>query len=234
MVINIGIQGNQPFPLAETSISRHHAVFQKDDRTGRMTLRDNGSTNGTYILKNGTFQRINGEVQVGMETIVRLGAEFTFRIKDLFVSKAQPKPKPKETIVDISNLRNVYEAYNHNKMSIEAKTSNIMMWRMMSMSLGGIFGVVLSMLLPEDLGGDPVVGNIIKVLGTVIAIGIAWLIVDVMNKDLIRRKDQNERYFRKKYCCPKCGYHFGQKLYDNILAEGKCPNRNCMCKYTGK
>lgn len=229
MEINIGIQGNQPFRLTETSISRHHAVFRKDDRTGRMTLRDNGSTNGTYIFVNNRFQRINGETPVTMDTIVRVGAQYTFCIKELFVDKPNP-----QKAVDISNLRNVYEAYSHNKMAIEAKTGTIMMWRMASMSLSGIFALIIGMLLPEEFGGNATISVIIKVVGTILAIAIAWLIVDVMNKDLIRRKDQNERYFRKKYCCPKCGYHFGQKLYDNILAEGKCPNRNCMCKYTGK
>ena len=34
--------------------------------------------------------------------------------------------------------------------------------------------------------------------------------------------------------CPKCGYHFGTKLYENILAEGKCPNSSCKCKFKGK
>ena len=41
-------------------------------------------------------------------------------------------------------------------------------------------------------------------------------------------------YLKLNYCCPKCGFHFGLKLYENILAEGKCPNTSCRCKFTGK
>ncbi len=231
MDILIGKFGNQPFKLTEPSISREHAFFHMDEATGKMTLRDNNSTNGTWIMAaNGNFKRLAGEVAVGPNTLVRLGAKQTFRIKDLM---AKMPPKQDET-VDISGLRNIYETYNRNKMSLEAKTSNIMMMRMASLSLGSIFAIVLTMLLPKDFAGDTTASAAIKVAGSIIAIGFSWIIVDIKNKSLIRRKDQNERFFRKKYCCPKCGYHFGTKLYENILAEGKCPNSSCRCKFTGK
>lgn len=234
MDILIGKLGNQPFQLTESSISRKHALFHLDEKTGRMTLRDNNSTNGTWVMTtSGSFRRIVGEVTVGPNTLVRLGAQYTFRIKDLIAKKQSPQPKPEE-VVDISELRDIYETYNRNKMSLEAKTSNIMMMRMASLSLGSLFAIVLSMLLPKDFAGNTTVSAAIKVAGSIIAIGFSWIIVDIKNKSLIRRKDQNERYFRKKYCCPKCGYHFGTKLYENILAEGKCPNSNCRCKFTGK
>lgn len=50
MDILIGKQGTQPFPLTESSISRKHALFHHDPQTGVMTLKDNNSTNGTWIL----------------------------------------------------------------------------------------------------------------------------------------------------------------------------------------
>lgn len=229
MDILIGKHGNQPFKLTEPSISREHALFHKDEVTGRMTLRDNNSTNGTWIMANdGRFKRLVGEAPVGPNTIVRLGAKHTFMIKELLAGGK------KSVAVDISNLRAVYEKYQQDKMSLEAKTSNIMMWRMTSLSLGSIFAILLTMLVPKDFAGDTTVSSIIKIAGSVVAIGLSWLIVDIKNKNLIRRKDENERNFRKKYCCPKCGYHFGTKLYENILAEGKCPNSNCRCKFTGK
>ena len=129
MDIIIGKQGNQPFKLTESSISRQHALFHLDEATGKMTLKDSNSTNGTWILaKDGKFKRLLGEAPVGLNTLVRLGATETFRIKDLLV-KISDKP------VDISKLRIVYECYNQNKMNLESKTSNIMMWRMASLSL---------------------------------------------------------------------------------------------------
>ena len=226
MDIKLGKAGNQPFPLTESSISRNHASFHLDEQTGKMTLRDENSTNGTYIKsKDGTFKRLYGETIVGLNTVVRLGAKQSFVIKDLI---KQPPPPPPVS-VDITKLRTVYEAYNSNKMELEAKTSNIMMLRIASMSLSAL----VVNLIPLD-GMTTMEKIAIKGVGTILALIVSWILVDMKNKDLIRRKDQNERYFRKNYCCPKCGFHFGARIYDNILAEGRCPNNNCKCKYTGK
>ena len=237
MEILIGKQGNQPFVLSESSISRKHAIFRLDETTGNMTLQDHNSANGTYILApNNTFKRISGAVVVNPHTIVRLGAKYTFRIKELLntgVVINNTKPDNSQP-VDISNLREIYDLYNKNKLEIEAQQSSIMMWRMASMSLGGVVTLGMMSMLPEDFAGDPRIGTLIKGLGTVIAIIIAWQIVRIKNKNLLRRKEHNDRFYKKKYCCPKCGYHFGAKIYDNIIAEGKCPNNNCRCKFTGK
>ena len=235
MDIIIGKQGNQPFKLTESSISRQHALFHLDEATGKMTLKDSNSTNGTWILaRDGKFKRLVGEAPVGLNTLVRLGASTTFRVKDLLVKSSAKLVASEEKSVDISKLRMVYECYNQNKMSLESKTSNIMMWRMASLSLGGIFAVMISLILPKEVAGNETISAIIKISGSILAIGISWFVVDMKSKGLIQKKDQNERYFKKNYCCPKCGFHFGLKLYENILAEGKCPNSNCRCKFTGK
>ncbi len=230
MDIKLGKTGNQPFPLTESSISRNHASFHMDEQTGKMTLRDEGSLNGTYIkAKDGTFKRIFGDTPVGLNTVVRLGAKQTFVIKDLMKQQTPPPPVSE----DISKLRMVYEAYNSNKMELEAKSSNIMMLRIASMSLSAIVVNLLTLFIPQD-AMDQTTKVSIQAIGTVLALIVSWLLVDMKSKDLIRRKDQNERYFRKNYCCPKCGFHFGPRIYDNILAEGRCPNNNCKCKFTGK
>lgn len=235
MDIIIGKQGNQSFKLTESSISRQHALFHLDEATGKMTLKDSNSTNGTWILaRDGKFKRLVGEAPVGLNTLVRLGASTTFRVKDLLVKPSAKLVASEEKSVDISKLRMVYECYNQNKMSLESKTSNIMMWRMASLSLGGIFAVMISLILPKEVAGNETISAIIKISGSILAIGISWFVVDMKSKGLIQKKDQNERYFKKNYCCPKCGFHFGLKLYENILAEGKCPNSNCRCKFTGK
>jgi hypothetical protein len=194
MDIIIGKQGNQPFKLTESSISRQHALFHLDEATGKMSLRDSNSTNGTWILaKDGKFKRLVGEASVGLNTLVRLGAASTFRIKDLLPVVNNNAP------VDISKLKLVYENYNQNRMSLEAKTSNIMMWRMASLSLGGIFAVMISLILPKEVAGNETISAIIKISGSILAIGISWFIVDIKSKRLIQRKDQNERYFKKNY-----------------------------------
>jgi len=230
MDIILGKNGNQPFPLTESSISRHHASFHLDEKSGKMTLRDEKSTNGTYILaKDGTFKRLSGTAVVGMNTTVRLGAKHTFVIKDLVKQTTPPPPQAE----DISKLRAIYEAYNTNKMALEAKSSNIMFVRIAALTISAtIANLLVSVVVQENI--DQTVRFVIQLIVTVIALAISWVLVDMKNKSLIRQKDQNERYFRKNYCCPKCGFHFGPRIYDNILAEGRCPNNNCKCKFTGK
>ncbi len=227
MDILIGRNGNQPFALTEPSISKQHAILHVDEATGKMTLRDNNSTNGTYIYANDrTYKHISGETPVGKETIVRLGAKITFKIKELL-----PEEKP----YDITHLRNIYKTWNINKMEIERQSSNIMMLRMASLGLGTVIGIVFYALIPKDFMGEDneMAGNIVKALGGLLSIAICWFAVDSKNKALIKRKDDNDQFFKTKYRCPKCGYHFGSKIYDNILAEGKCSNPNCKCKFTG-
>lgn len=233
MDILIGKQGNQPFALTENSISRKHAILHVDEATGKMTLTDNRSMNGTYLrLNDGSFKRISGATQVGPETVVRLGAIQTFRIKDVISSGRSGNGG--DNAVDISKLRNIYEAYQKNKLSLEAQTSNIMMMRMTSIGLGGVVATIVMTCIPSDFAGDPNVGMLIKGGTSLVALLVSWIVVDIKNKNLINRKDQNERFFKKYYCCPKCGYHFGTRLYDNLLAEGKCPNNNCKCKFKGE
>lgn len=101
------------------------------------------------------------------------------------------------------------------------------------MSLSSIFVIIIPLFLPENVVDDTT-KKVIQVVGTILALIISWVLVDMKSKDLIRQKDQNERYFKKKYCCPECGFHFGPRIYENILAEGRCPNNNCKCKFTGK
>lgn len=227
MDILIGKHGNQPFQLTESSISRQHAVLHVDPN-GQITLRDNNSTNGTWIRANdGSYRRLIGATKVSPETTIRLGAQFTCTIKEIL-------KKPEPTVVDISHLRDCYDEYIENKMSFEAKSSNIMMLRMASMSLGTIIALLIAVILPSDFVGDETIGMIIKGVSSLIAIGLAWFVVDMMNKKLIRLKKENEETFKREYCCPKCGYHFGPKVYSNILAEGKCPNNSCKCRFTGK
>lgn len=231
MDIIIGRQGNQPFPLTEPSISKRHASFHLDEATGKMTLRDEHSTNGTYIkMKDGTFRRLYGEVVVGPGTMVRLGAKQVFMINELVKKTAPPPPQA----VDISHLRGIYETYNAQRMRLEAQQSSIMMLRIGSMSLSAVVvNVLAEVLIPKD-SLTSVSNAVVRLIGTILAVGISWLLVDMKSKGLIRKRNQNDRYFKKNYCCPKCGYHFGPRIYENILAEGRCPNSNCKCKFTGK
>lgn len=223
MEILIGKLGNQPFQITEPSVSRKHAILVVDDHTGQMILKDNGSANGTYVMVNGAFQRIN-QAKVGKDTVIRLGATLTFRVGEL-IKKKEPEA------VDISKLRYIYETYNTNKMNLEAKAANVMMLRIMAMSGGGILSLFIFAFLPPDIVGDAQTTNIIKAAISLVFLIIAWFLCESKNKSVIRKRNENETRFKKKYCCPKCNIFLGNKIFENIVAEGRCPNPNCKCKF---
>lgn len=50
MEIVIGREGNQPFPIADTSVSRKHAIFRILP-DGQYQLEDTNSAGGTYIIE---------------------------------------------------------------------------------------------------------------------------------------------------------------------------------------
>lgn len=230
MEIIIGKQGNQPFPITESSVSRRHAVFRYNKQSGKMTLTDTQSLNGTWLLgSDGVFHRITAETAVTPQTLVRVGAKTTFHIKDLMV-----QPKEPEQAINVAPLRQVYERYQMRRVELENSASNLMMMRMAVVTVGGLIGTLAAVLLPEDFMGDPTVGNVCKAVVTLVLVVVGLLAVSHKGHTVVEQRNMNERYFHKHYCCPKCGYHFGMKLYENILAEGRCPNHNCKAKFVEK
>ena len=58
--IIIGREGNQPFTINDEYVSRQHAVFTYDERTGLMTLTDKSRPEvGTFVKMGNQFQQIS-------------------------------------------------------------------------------------------------------------------------------------------------------------------------------
>ena len=216
--IIIGREGNQPFAINDEYVSRQHAIFTYDERTGLMTLTDKSRPEvGTFIRMGNQFQQIS-QCNVDATTDIRLGPFFTFRVGQLFQSPSQPqqpsKPqKPKQEKVDIAYLRRVAENYEDTKLKLEQKQANINSLRTLSL-VGSLAAGVISPII-TSMVGDNVTGE-----------KIAWYyqaIGPIIAKDIILKKSQNDKNYKISFCCPKCHVPFAGKLYENILAEGKCP-----------
>ena len=231
--IIIGREGNQPFAINDEYVSRQHAIFTYDERTGLMTLTDKSRPEvGTFIRMGNQFQQIS-QCNVDATTDIRLGPFFTFRVGQLFQSPSQPqqpsKPqKPKQEKVDIAYLRRVAENYEDTKLKLEQKQANINSLRTLSL-VGSLAAGVISPII-TSMVGDNVTGEKIawyyQAIGPIIA--VIFLISLMMycskaSKDIILKKSQNDKNYKISFCCPKCHVPFAGKLYENILAEGKCP-----------
>ena len=224
--IIIGKEGNQPFPIKDEYVSRQHAIFKYDDVTGVMTLTDQASANGTYIKMGNQYQQIS-QCVVDATTDIRLGPYFTFRVGQLFLPPQSPeKPggkKKNPEKVDIAYLRRVAENYEERKLKLDQKQSNVNSLRTLSL-VGSIAGGSISAIIPAFVGNE--VEWYIKLIGPLIAVIFMvalMLYCSKASRDIIVEKNQNEKNYKISFCCPKCHVPFAGKLYENILAEGKCP-----------
>ncbi len=229
--IIIGREGNQPFAINDEYVSRQHAIFTYDESTGLMTLTDKSRPNvGTFIRMGNQFQQIS-QCNVDATTDIRLGPFFTFRVGQLFQSPVHPqkpsKPqKPKQEKVDIAYLRRVAENYEETKLRLEQKQASVQSFQSMG-SLGLLLSAAISGILPKMLeGSGEGIAWYYMAIGPIIAVSflIALQIYCMKSKkDIIIKKNQNDKNYKISFCCPKCHVPFAGKLYENILAEGKCP-----------
>lgn len=225
--IIIGKAGNQPFAINDEYVSHQHAIFTYDESTGLMTLADKSSTNGTFVRMGNHYQQIS-QCNVDATTDVRLGPFFTFRVGQLFQSPSKPPqtttpPKPKQERVDIAYLRKVAENYEAAKLQLEQKQANINSLRTLSL-VGSLAGGGISAIIPKMVGEEVewyvlLIGPIIAVLFLV----TLMLYCSKASKDVILKKNKNEKNYKISFCCPKCHVPYAGRLYENILAEGKCP-----------
>lgn len=230
--IIIGKKGNQPFVITDDYVSRIHAIFTYEETTGIMTLTNKG-VNGTYIRMGNQFQRIE-QCYVNATTIVRLGPNFTFSIGQLFTSSGgsgdKPKPKPKERM-DISHLRRIAENYEETKLKLEQKQANVNSLRTLSL-VGSISGGTISGILMSVLGEEyKIITLVIGLLISIIFLVSLMVYCSKKTKEIAVKKSQNEKRYKIAYCCPnpKCNVPLAGRLFENIVAEGKCPK--CKTEY---
>ena len=236
--IIIGREGNQPFPIHDEYVSRRHAIFTYDEATGLMTITDKSRPNvGTFVRMGHQFQQIS-QCNVDATTDIRLGPYFTFRIGQLFQTpqiqqtpqppKKTPPEKPKVEKADIAYLRRVAENYEETKLKLEQKQADINSLRTLSL-VGSIAGGVISPVIMNMVGNIADDEKIYyQAIGPIIA--VIFLVALMMycskaSKDIILKKNKNDKIYKITFCCPnpKCRVPFAGKLYENILAEGKCP-----------
>ena len=68
---SVGRDAAADIPIADTSVSRLHAVIG-DAGSGRLSVTDRGSSNGTFVVRNGVARGIQSE-QVCEADTVRFG-----------------------------------------------------------------------------------------------------------------------------------------------------------------
>jgi len=234
--IIIGKEGNQPFVINDPNVSRRHAYLNIDEATGQMQLVDNKSTNGTFVYNGSGFVRLfaNQSYNVSLDTMLQLGPNTRFHIRRLFQKPIPPKKpekpeKPKVKRVDIRPLRIAHDFYNKEKVEIETKSGMVNGLRsctiLVSLTAAGGGKLIASGLGIED----EVTGWVLGILLGGVLMAILLTLINRFNKKIIHRRNKNEHDYAIRYCCPECHTSFKGKIYENILAEGRCPK--CKAEY---
>lgn len=232
--IIIGKEGNQPFAISDPNVSRKHAYLNIDEITGQMQLVDNNSTNGTFVYNGKGFVRLfaNQPYNVSLDTMLQLGPNTRFHIHRLFQQKPAPEKKPEKPQVkrvDISPLRLAHEFYNREKVEIETKSGTINGLRSCTI-LVSLTAVGGGKLIASSLDiGDEMISWVLGVLLGGLLMAVLLISINKFNKKLIHRRNKNEHDYAVRYCCPECHTSFKGKIYENILAEGRCPK--CKTEY---
>lgn len=240
--IIIGRQGNQPFAIGDPKVSSRHASLSVDDY-GHMILIDNNSTNGTYIYNGATFERIfpNQPYQVTGDSMIQLGPDTRFHVRRLLnlvvngaaasqqpVQKSAgqaPKQPPKPERVNIKSLRVVSENYSERKMQLDSKSgmiNNLRSCTILISMVAGSTGPLVSQITDMDKS-KTIVLSLITVGVAAVLMTILLVLISKFSKKIMREKAAIEKQYAIKYCCPKCKKPFKGLVYENILAEGKCP-----------
>lgn len=78
-VVTLGRDPSNVLFLPDPYVSREHGKIYVEDN--RIYYEDLGSSNGSYIYKDGKFEKVEGKVEIGNNTTLRLGMYTSVLIK---------------------------------------------------------------------------------------------------------------------------------------------------------
>lgn len=151
---NLGRDFSVPFQIDDkhASVSHNHASIIIDG--DQWLLRDNDSTNGTYVEENGKFRRIQN-LKINQKTWIRLGEQGHRG----YYFKARRVIMPNDYREDFVELNDIYQELENAKEKLESHrrtvkflTPTLMIVGLVLSALPGIegnfWGVRLSFMLP--------------------------------------------------------------------------------------
>ena len=215
-------------PPEYSRVSRHHATVRWHD--GAVTIKDNGSSNGTFV--NGS--RVTS-TPIGENDTVWLGGKgidsrcYQLDMKKLFAmfpagaSKPAPKSNSDDYTREFAQVKKAYIDYHAQLSKLTRKTNmRMQLPKVLLSAIPAVIGVILML----KFGGS--MGFIAMSAGTVLTGVIGTLTMgksskrqDKLSEDIL---DLQLKY-QKLYKCPKCGKEFGLDLHwKRIQADGKCPH----------
>jgi DNA-directed RNA polymerase subunit RPC12/RpoP/ribosome-associated protein YbcJ (S4-like RNA binding protein) len=188
-------------------VSRRHAKITR-------------SANGIYIedleSKNGVF--VNGQMikkkKVTASDRITLGKEYELNLNKIL----QQLPMSDEEFRDeFLRLKTVYENYTKAKTKIQSESQGKMMLkRSLPMAIPGLLMI----------GSTTFLGPAATIVGGVLSAGAMVLGTVWGSKDMAKmpeRLAELREQFLLDYACPSCKREFGERSWELVKRQGKCP-----------
>ena len=213
----IGREGNQPYPITDKTVSRHHCSLTPCG-DGSYLLKHLSATGDTYV---------NGR-QVIRATVtendtLQLGPQFTIKISQLLAHQDKITGKnisggqTEQMAYSIAHLEKIWDAYSEQKIKLQQETIQGQNYRMLLPVASSVIVFLASFLLGEGLPA-----RLLQVV--ILAGGSFWIYKTVSNKQQQspEKQDKLNQQFMIDYVCPKCKNFLGYVPYRNLKNKGTC------------
>ena len=203
--IVVGKEGD--YKINDPYVSRRHAkiVFAGED----VSIEDLDSRNGTFV--NGL--QIKRKKVTASDTII-LGKEFVLNLDKMRQQLPMSDEDFHQAILD---LKKVYENYLEEKVKIQSEgQGKMMLKRSLPMVIPGLLMIIATTFLGTSAA---IVGSALSVV--VMIAGIIWASRDIA-KIPMRLAELREQ-FMLDYACPNCLHEFGERSWELIRRQGRCP-----------
>ncbi|MCF0179351.1 MAG: FHA domain-containing protein [Bacteroidales bacterium] len=225
MEIIVGRKGNQPFEIADKSVSgKHLKLTVLND--GKIQVEDLGSTNGTFIDGVRIIQKV-----VDRNTIVQMGPQYTFLVKDVIPMTTTQKPPvqtppsaptpPKEeydpeVLRKFESLEHVWNKYQEEKIRLQKDNVVKGNLRMLPTALLGVLGYLISCIPELAAFRIPMI-----LAGCGLGVIITWISFKSA-KNMPEQMEKLNQKFQIDYVCPKCKQFLGFTPYEGLRNKGQC------------
>ena len=226
MEIKIGTTEKKVLDITQNDVSHYHARLIVDDNM-RLVLEDMGSTNGTYVQGHKVIRKL-----VNLDTVVRLGSSFKFKVSQVVPAHLQDAiaMKEREEIKQrFSNLENIWNVYSAEKSRIQKEGNKSSMMMRLPYLITIASGLITRLCS----------GSFYLIIGILVgSFVISSVVVRFMDRKSEKRKahinkemEELDAKFKESYLCPnhKCRVFLGYLPYTSLKTTGHC-NR-CHCSY---
>lgn len=203
--IVIGRSGQQPFAITASGVSAIHASLTISD-SGEWILRDEDSSNGTYVRnESGNFERIEVK-RINRETLIRLGDE---TINGVTFSASQlTKEDPDDFADQFFALKRTFERFEAEKK----RHAHNMRLRSFIPILISIICCAVS--IPFDSG-----------LTIRMIMMVPPMVTPMLTLVNSKKQEQLIEEYTGKLVCPKCG----KPLSKHEITKGICGSCKAHC-----